>query len=109
MKKTATVATVFLLLSAIFIASLQAETGTVDQVQAETETVDQLQTEAEIIDQLPDSVETPGRIDGSGTYFEITNSKYLNISLASSAEIKLTLESVPRVVTMVIESAAGAA
>jgi parallel beta-helix repeat protein len=147
MKKAVAVSIILLLLSAIFIASLQADTetadqvpaetqavdqvpadtGTVDQVPAEAQTVDQIQADTETADQvpadtetgdqvpadtqtvdrLPESVETPGRIDGSGTYFEITQSQYLNISLASSAEVKLTLESVPRVVMIAIESAAG--
>jgi parallel beta-helix repeat protein len=119
MKKTVIILSVFLLLSAIFIAPVQSETETVDQLQAETETVDQPkaetetidqpQAETEIVDQLPESVETSGRVDGSGTYFEITNSAYLDVSLESTAEIKLTLESVPQVVTIRVKSAAGAA
>ncbi len=89
MKKAVTVFTLFLLLSAIFAARVQAESETADR--------------------LPESLESPGRVDGSGTYFEIHNSNYLDISLTSTAEIKLTLESVPQVVTMVIESAVNAA
>jgi parallel beta-helix repeat protein len=89
MKKAVTIFTLFLLLSAIFIAPVQAE--------------------SEIVDPLSESLETPGRVVDSGTYFEITNSKYLDISIESTAEIKLTLESVPHVVTMVIESVTDAA
>lgn len=88
MKKAISVFT-FLLLSAIFSAPVQAEPETADQ--------------------LPESLETPGRVAGSGTYFEISNSKYLDISIESTAEIKLILKSVPHVVTMVIESAVNAA
>lgn len=89
MKKTVSFFTLFLLLSAIFSAPVQAESETADR--------------------LPESLEAPGKVDGSGTYFEIHNSKYLDISIESTAEIKLTLESVPRVVTMIIESAVNVA
>jgi parallel beta-helix repeat protein len=97
MKKAVTVSTLLLLMSAIFIASLQAE----------IETVDQLQTETEMISLPPEPVETLGRINGSGTYFEITQSQYLNVSLASSAEITLTIESGPHGIMLAIEPAAG--
>ncbi|CAB1057948.1 hypothetical protein D1BOALGB6SA_2704 [Olavius sp. associated proteobacterium Delta 1] len=89
MKKTASIFTLFLLLSAIFIAPVQAE--------------------SEIVEPIPESLEMPGRVAGSGTYFAITNSEYLNLTLASTADIDLTLESVPHVVTMVIESVTDAA
>ena len=127
MKKAVIVSILLLLLSAIFTASLQADTPTADQVQSdtpttdqvqsdtqttdqiqeETPTIDQIQEDAPNDDQLPESDGTPGKINGSGTYFEISQSQYLNISLASSVEVKLTIESVPRVVMIAIESAAG--
>lgn len=88
MKKAITVFIVSLILSATSVAPVQAGAGALDLI--------------------PESIETPGRINGSGTYFEVTNSGYLDISLESTDEIKLTLESVPQVVTMVIESATGA-
>jgi len=94
MKKAITVSALLLLLSAIFAASLQAE----------TEAIDQLQTETEMINLPPEPVETLGRINGSGTYFEISQSRYLNVSLASSAEIKLTMESGPHVIMLAIDS-----
>ena len=56
----------------------------------------------------PVEPQMPGRIDGIGTHFEITDSEYLNITLDSTEEICLTLESVPEMVTMHIESAYGA-
>ena len=42
----------------------------------------------------------PGRVEGTGTHFEITDSEYLNVTLESSEEIGLTLESVPQMVLM---------
>ena len=45
----------------------------------------------------------PGRIEGRGTYFEIQNSPYLNISLESSEEIDIILESIPRSINLTIE------
>lgn len=57
---------------------------------------------------LSGTTQMPGRIESTGTHFEVTNSDYLNISLDSSAEVKLRLESVPQMVTMFIESASGA-
>lgn len=60
------------------------------------------------LDALSGTTQMPGRIESTGTHFELTNSEYLNISLDSSAEVKLRLESVPQMVTMFIESASGA-
>lgn len=54
------------------------------------------------------SIQMQGRIEGIGTYFEITNSEYLNIKLNSSESIKLTLESVPEMVTINIDSSTSA-
>ncbi len=51
----------------------------------------------------------PGRLEGTGTHFELTDSPYLNITLDSSQPVKLVLESVPEMVTMHLESASGAA
>ena len=45
----------------------------------------------------------PGVIENTSTHFEITDSEYLNITLNSSKEVKLRLESVPEMVSMVIE------
>ncbi len=57
---------------------------------------------------LPDEPQMPGRLEGTGTHFELTDSQYLNITLDSSQPIKLVLESVPEMVTMQLESAADA-
>jgi parallel beta-helix repeat protein len=51
----------------------------------------------------------PGELDGVGTSFEITDSEYLNVSLASTEEVHVTIQSVPEVITVYIESASGAA
>ena len=51
----------------------------------------------------------PGTIEGTGTTFEVTDSDYLNVWLSSSEVINLRLESIPHMVTMLIESAEGAA
>jgi len=58
---------------------------------------------------LPDELQMPGRLEGTGTHFELTDSEYLNVTVDSSEPIKLVLESVPQMVTMHIESASGAA
>lgn len=44
----------------------------------------------------------PGAVEGTGTYFEITNSEYLNISLQSTKEILLTLESIPKTINLLL-------
>ncbi|UCG69529.1 MAG: right-handed parallel beta-helix repeat-containing protein [Thermoplasmata archaeon] len=43
-------------------------------------------------------------VEGTGTYFEITNSEYLNIILTSSEIVYIYLESVPRMVSFNIEA-----
>jgi len=45
-----------------------------------------------------------GRIEGSGTRFELTDSDYLNVSLRSSEPVNLTLESIPEMVVMNFEA-----
>lgn len=50
----------------------------------------------------------PGRVKGTGTYFEINDSQYLNITLDSVEPLKLVLESIPEMITMWIESTSGA-
>ena len=56
----------------------------------------------------PEEPQMPGTIEGTGTYFEVTDSEYLNIALASSEPVHLRLESVPQMVVMHIEAAEGA-
>jgi len=45
----------------------------------------------------------PGTIEGTGTYFEVTDSNYLNITFESSEPVHLRLESIPEMVMMEIE------
>lgn len=69
---------------------------------------DGLPDELQGLDALSGMTQMPGRIEATGTHFEVTNSEYLNISFDSSEEVKLRLESVPQMVTMYVESASGA-
>jgi parallel beta-helix repeat protein len=41
-----------------------------------------------------------GKVEGTSIYFEITNSEYLNISLQSTEEITIDLESISRMISM---------
>jgi nitrous oxidase accessory protein NosD len=41
-------------------------------------------------------------VEGSGTYFEITNSEYLNVALTSSENVHVYLESIPKAVCFFI-------
>ncbi len=52
---------------------------------------------------------TAGRIVGTGTHFELTNSAYLDITLKSSSSVHLMLESVPEMVVMNLEALEPAA
>jgi parallel beta-helix repeat protein len=53
--------------------------------------------------------EIPGRVEGTGTYFEVTDSNYVNVTFESVEPVHLTLESAPQMVVMEIEAAEGAA
>lgn len=55
-----------------------------------------------------DALQMPGRLNATGTHFELSNSNYLNVVLDSSESVKSTLESVPQMVIMNIESASSA-
>ncbi|MHC4461352.1 MAG: PKD domain-containing protein [Planctomycetota bacterium] len=50
----------------------------------------------------------PGIIRGTGTYFEVTGSSYLNVMLESSEPVHLMLESAPEMIVMNLEAAEGA-
>ncbi|MEA3293909.1 MAG: NosD domain-containing protein [Euryarchaeota archaeon] len=54
--------------------------------------------------ELPDESQKQGHLMANGTYFELNNSQYLNITLYSSNPIELTLKSIPEMVTIRIES-----
>lgn len=51
----------------------------------------------------------PGMVDGAGTFFQVTDSSYLNVALESAELITATLTSSPNVVEILLQSAAGAA
>ena len=53
---------------------------------------------------LPEVPTLPGRTEGIGTNFEIKDSDYLNIKLTSADEIKIMLESVPKMISLNVES-----
>ena len=55
-----------------------------------------------------DPLPLPGMVEGTGTYFEITDSEYMNVTLQSSETVTVTLESLPSTVTVHLEAAAGA-
>jgi hypothetical protein len=57
---------------------------------------------------LPDKFQLPGQLEANGTHFELNNSESLNITLISSEPVKLVLESIPRIVTLHLESISGA-
>lgn len=43
-------------------------------------------------------------MDGVGTYFEVVNNSYLNVTLASTEVVHVLLESVPEMASFFIES-----
>jgi parallel beta-helix repeat protein len=49
----------------------------------------------------------PGTIEGTGTYFEVNDSNYLNITFQSSQPVHLRLESAPQMVIMDINAVGG--
>ncbi|MCR4284181.1 MAG: C39 family peptidase [Parcubacteria group bacterium] len=57
---------------------------------------------AQILESLLEPI-MPGMTSGEGIYFEITDSEYLNVSLGSSKDIKIIMESMPEMITLVIE------
>jgi hypothetical protein len=71
----------------------------------------QNQTQAKDIENLKFPLKTsiPGRIQGTGTYFEIKDSKYLNVSLFSGKEIEVSLESIPKMVSLILGPSKDAA
>lgn len=51
----------------------------------------------------------PGRVEGTGTHFQLTDSAYLNVTLDSTESIYVFLESVPETVSIQIEPVSTAA
>ncbi len=56
-------------------------------------------------DDLPLGI--PGRTEGTGTYFEVTDSEYLNVSIESSEQIQVVIESIPRMIIVELEATEG--
>jgi len=56
----------------------------------------------------PTPQQIPGRVEGSGTDFVITDSDYLNITLHSTQPIKLVLDSAQQMVSLQVTAASGA-
>jgi parallel beta-helix repeat protein len=54
----------------------------------------------------PEEPHILGTLEGIGTYFELTDSEYLNVFIQSSEEITILLESVPEMISINIESPA---
>ncbi len=50
---------------------------------------------------------SPERAAGSGKFFEIKDSQYLNVTLESSEEIRLILESIPKIVSLNVWAASN--
>ena len=48
-----------------------------------------------------------GIIEGEGTHFKIIDSQYLNITLDSSEQIKARIESIPEMITIMIENSSS--
>jgi parallel beta-helix repeat protein len=55
-----------------------------------------------------DALQSHGILEANGTHFELNNSEYLNITLISSEPVKLVLESIPKMVTLRLESVSDA-
>lgn len=55
----------------------------------------------------PPDFQISGTVEGENVHFEITDSEYLNIVLDSSEPIKLKMESIPEMLTMIIESSSS--
>ncbi|MFC1738697.1 nitrous oxide reductase family maturation protein NosD [Planctomycetota bacterium] len=53
---------------------------------------------------LLEEPQMPGTIEGTGTYFEVTDSDYLNVTFESTESVHLFLESVPQMVVMDINA-----
>ncbi|MFA5997128.1 MAG: NosD domain-containing protein [Candidatus Paceibacterota bacterium] len=56
---------------------------------------------------IPQPFVMPGTTEGDDTHFTITDSQYLNVTLDSSEQIKLKMDSVPEMVTLTVESSAS--
>ena len=57
-----------------------------------------------LAEEAPEDYPLLGLLDAVGTYFEVNNSAYLNISITSTETVHMVLESVPRIIILLIES-----
>lgn len=57
---------------------------------------------------VPEELRMPGMVEGTGTYFEINDSNYLNITFASTEPVSLFLESAGVMIVMDVNAAEGA-
>ena len=57
--------------------------------------------------ELPTEPLMPGRVEGTGTRFELKDSEYLNVFLQSTEEITISLESVPKTISLNIEASSA--
>lgn len=58
--------------------------------------------------EIDDAVHIPGSVEGTGKHFEINDSEYLNIRLDSSEEISASIESIPKMVTIIVNQTESA-
>ena len=87
----------------LVLLGLVAPTVPLDQIENRVSASD-LETAQESLPEPLDFL-MPGRIEGTGTYFEIKDSEYLNITLESTEEIRVVLESIPRMISLDLEAA----
>lgn len=88
----------------VFMFSAICTTHTVPSMQAETNTT----STSEPLLLLEEPSFPKWFVDANGTVFQITNSSYLNVTLTSSENVHVLLESVPRVVSYHIKSLSSA-
>jgi hypothetical protein len=75
-----------------------------NQILAQTEKVSQIFDPSFEESQLPKEPKILGQVEGTGKFFEIKDSEYLNVKLESGEEITVILESIPRMISIDISS-----
>jgi len=76
-----------------------------NQIQAKGKTIEEFLFENSKSSLRPS---IPGRVEGKRNYFEIKESKYLNVALFSEKEIEVSLESIPKMISLNIASSTEA-
>ena len=61
-------------------------------------------TQEPLPESLPEAFSLPGRIEATGTYFEIKESEYITVTLKSNEEITIALELTPEMISLNIGS-----